>query len=251
MKSRTGPRILTTVAVFTMIAAVIGFAVTMFAGAFSSDYSAYGEVPIPGNQTVHLPAGRATVTFHTVLVGGGGSSLPVPALNYRITGPGGVDLTLTEDYGATTVVNNDARVRIGYLQVPVDGAYDVEFGGKVSAYLDPTLAFGKDSGYGVLPWIFAALFGFAIVDLIVARVWAARVRRRDALGGFQPPPVGLAFVPPPTSAPSVSHQRPASFTPSDEGIRVQTLNTLARLRDSGALTQEEYDAEKKRVLDGL
>ena len=45
-------------------------------------------------------------------------------------------------------------------------------------------------------------------------------------------------------------QPTGSFTPSDEGIRVQTLNTLARLRDSGALTQEEYEAEKKRVLDG-
>jgi hypothetical protein len=46
-------------------------------------------------------------------------------------------------------------------------------------------------------------------------------------------------------------QPAATFTPSDEGIRVQTLNTLARLRDSGVLTEEEYEAEKKRVLDGL
>ena len=48
----------------------------------------------------------------------------------------------------------------------------------------------------------------------------------------------------------VSVPPPDSFTPSDEGIRVQSLNTLARLRDSGALTQDEYEAEKRRVLDG-
>ena len=103
MKSRTGPRILTIVAVVTMVAAAIGFVLMLVLNAFVFDeYDAYGEVPIPGSSRVALPAGDATVTFHTVLVGGSGSSLPVPPLKYRITGPDGVDAQLTEDYGATT-----------------------------------------------------------------------------------------------------------------------------------------------------
>ncbi|MCW2512795.1 MAG: hypothetical protein JWR11_1837 [Mycobacterium sp.] len=247
MKSRTAPRILTFVAVFTMVAAAIGFAVTMLAGVFSSDYATYGEVPIPGTRTLHLPAGEATVTFHTVLVGGSGNSLPVPPLSYRISGPGGSDLQLTEDYGSTTTVNNDARVRIGYLQVPADGDYDVELSGNVSAYLNPTVAFGHDSGYGKLPWIMAALFGFGVVDLVIARIWASRSRRSDFVPSPTPTPTPNWT---PTVVPTQFGQPTGSFTPSDEGIRVQTLNTLARLRDSGALTQEEYEAEKKRVLDG-
>jgi hypothetical protein len=157
-------------------------------------------------------------------------------LKYRITGPGGVDAQLTEDYGSTTTVNNDARVRIGYLHLPVAGTYDIALDGTVSAYLNPRLAFGHGSSYGHLPWILAAIFGFGLIDLIIVRIWASRTRRRD-------------LAPPPMQAqPWTPTVVPTQF--SDEGIRVQTLNTLARLRDSGALTEEEYEAEKKRVLDG-
>lgn len=247
MKSRTVPRILTFVAVLTMVAAAVGFVVTLVLNAFVFDeYDAYGEVPIPGSSSLQLPAGDVTVTFHTVLVGGSGSGLPVPPLKYRITGPGGVDAQLTEDYGSTTTVNNDARVRIGYLHLPVAGTYDIALDGTVSAYLNPRLAFGHGSSYGHLPWILAAIFGFGVVDLIIVRIWASRTGRRD----LTPPPM-QAQPWTPTVVPTQFAQPAATFTPSDEGIRVQTLNTLARLRDSGALTEEEYEAEKKRVLDGL
>jgi hypothetical protein len=55
---------------------------------------------------------------------------------------------------------------------------------------------------------------------------------------------------PPPAPPPPRYEQPDSFTPSDEGIRVQQLNTLAQLRDSGALTEDEFQAEKKRLLDG-
>ncbi len=242
MKSRTAPRILTFVAVLTMVAAAIGFVLVLILNAFVFDeYDAYGEIPIPGSSSLQLPAGDATVTFHTVLIGGSGNGLPVPPLKYRITGPDGVDVQLTEDYGSTTTVNNAARVRIGYLHVPVEGIYDIELDGNVSAYLNPTLAFGHGTSFGSLPWILAAVFGFGVVDLLIARVWAARVRRSGqatpawTVGDDVPPPI----------------QAVPTYTPSDEGIRIQTLNTLARLRDSGALTEDEYEAEKERMLDGL
>jgi hypothetical protein len=238
---KSGPRILTVIAAVTMVVAGIGIVATLMLNAFVFDeYDAYGEVAIPGSSRLQLPAGDVTVTFHTVLVGGSGNGLPVPPLKYRMTGPDGVDVQLAEDYGATTTVNNDARVRIGYLHLSVAGTYDVELDGNVSAYLNPSLAFGHGSSYGQLPWILAAVFGFAVVDLIVARVWAARVRRShlDApawtVDDSAPPPIRA--VP--------------TYASSDDAIRMQTLETLARLRDSGALTQDEYDAEKKRVLDG-
>jgi Short C-terminal domain len=238
MTNRTAPRILTIVAVSTMVVTAIGFAVTLMLNTFVLDeYDAYGKVPIPGSGSVQLPAGDVTVTFHTILVGGSGSGLPVPPLKYRITGPGGIDAQLREDYGSTTTVNNDARVRIGYLSVPEAGTYDVRLDGNVTAYLEPALAFGHPSSYGRVPWILAAIFGFALVDLIIARIWAARVRRREVAGSPVPTP----------ATPWTPTVVPVS---SDEGIRVQTLETLARLRDSGALSQAEYEAEKKRVLEG-
>ncbi|KAA0092020.1 SHOCT domain-containing protein [Mycolicibacterium sp. P1-18] len=241
MKSSTGPRILTVVAAVTMVVAGLGFVATLMLNAFVFDeYDAYGEVPIPGSSRLELPAGDVTVTFHTVLVGGSGNGLPVPPLKYRMTGPDGVDVQLAEDYGGTTTVNNDARVRVGYLHLSTAGTYDVELDGNVSAYLNPSLAFGHGSSYGHLPWILAAVFGFAVVDLIVARIWAARVRRSDS--GAPPWSADDSAPPSIRAVPS-----PAS---SEDALRVQTLESLARLRDSGALTQDEYDAEKKRVLEG-
>jgi hypothetical protein len=41
---------------------------------------------------------------------------------------------------------------------------------------------------------------------------------------------------------------PASYPPSDQGVRLEQLKTIAALRDSGALTQAEFDAEKRRIL---
>jgi hypothetical protein len=235
---------MTAIAVVTMVAAAIGFVVTLILNAFVFDeYDAYGEVSIPGSSSLQLPAGDVTVTFHTVLIGGGGSGLPVPALNYTITGPGGIDVAMTEDYGTTTTVNNDARVRIGYLHLPVAGSYDIRLDGTVGAYLEPTLGFGHGSDYGSVPWILAAIFGFAIVSLVIARIWASRARQGER------------------AAPTTSYQPQASYSPSDQGaglpatsgqgVRIEQLNALARLRDSGALTEAEYTAEKKRVLDGL
>jgi hypothetical protein len=237
-----------------MVIAGIGFVVSLILNAFVFDeYDAYGEVPIPGSSSLHLPAGDVTVTFHTIVIGGTNGGLPVPALKYRIGAPEGVaEPQLTEDYGTTTTVNNDARIRIGVLHVPVEGTYDVNLDGNVSAYLNPTLAFGHGSSYGKLPWIFAAIFGVAVVDLVIARVWAARVARRPVpVPGYptSPPAFGVptwdaspAYVPP---------VRPlASYTPTEDGIRVEQLNTLARLRDSGALTEDEFQAEKRRILDG-
>ncbi|WP_319451918.1 MULTISPECIES: SHOCT domain-containing protein [unclassified Mycobacterium] len=256
MSRAFGPRILTTVAVLTMVIAGIGFVVTLILNAFVFDeYDAYGEVPIPGSSSLHLPAGDVTVTFHTIVIGGtnGGGGLPVPPLKYRIGAPEGVaEPQLTEDYGTTTTVNNDARIRIGTLHVPVEGTYDVNLDGKVSAYLNPTLAFGHGSSYGNLPWIFAAIFGIAVVDLVIARVWAARVARRPVpVPGYPAPSPGFGVTSwdaPPAYVPPV--QQSASYTPTDDGVRVEQLNTLARLRDSGALTEDEFQAEKRRILDG-
>ena len=41
-----------------------------------------------------------------------------------------------------------------------------------------------------------------------------------------------------------------SHEPTDEGVRLERLKTLGSLRDSGALTEEEFQTEKRRILDG-
>ena len=42
----------------------------------------------------------------------------------------------------------------------------------------------------------------------------------------------------------------AAQLPTDEGVKIEQLKTLAALRDSGALTDKEFEDEKRRILDG-
>jgi hypothetical protein len=222
-------RVLTVMAVATMIASIIGFVSTMVLNALVfDDFDAYGEVPIPGTGSVHLPEGEVIISFHTLIIGSGGG-LPVPQMSISITSPDGVpDPVLVEDVGGTTTVNNDARVQVWTAQIAAEGDYRITTDGQVSAYVNPTLAFGHGSPHGHLPIVFGVIFGIALVDLFIVRAWAARIARRGS-------PVDT----------------PEAYVPTDQGIRIEQLNTLARLRDSGALTEDEFEAEKKRVLDGL
>jgi Short C-terminal domain len=50
--------------------------------------------------------------------------------------------------------------------------------------------------------------------------------------------------------PNLPTQQAAPLPPSTDGVREQTLKTLARLRDSGVLTEDEYEAERTRVVEG-
>lgn len=237
MSTPTAPRLLTVVAALTMTVSGIGFVVALILNAFVLDsYDAYGQVPIPGRATLHLPAGEVTVAFHTQIIGSTNGGVPIPNLRVRVDPPAGVpEPQLTEDIGATTTVNNDARVRVWVAQVAAEGDYRITTDGDVSAFIRPQLAFGHGSPVPHLPWWFAAVFGLAVVDLVIARVWAAKLRRRSPAVGSPP---GLHVDPSP------------AFTPTDDGIRIQQLKTLAALRDSGALTQKEFETEKRRLLGG-
>ncbi len=185
---RTAPRILLIVAIVTMVVSIAGFVISMILNAFVLDkYDAYGEVPIPSSEVLHLPAGEVTVSFHTLLTGStSGSGLPIPKLGISITPTEGLpEPTLVENVGATTTVNNDARVRVWVATLTHEGDYRVSTNGEVSPFINPRLAFGHSSTQGHLPWVFAALFGFSLLDLVIASVWLSRTRR----------PVGLQDSP--------------------------------------------------------
>jgi hypothetical protein len=245
------------VAIVTMVVCLIGFVVTLILNAFFLDkFNEYGEVPIPGQATVHLPAGTATISFHTQIIGTtSGGGLPIPDLKMNIDPPpGAADPAVTESVGGTTTVNSDARVRVWVVQIPVAGNYTVRTDGNVSAFVSPRLAFGHSSSQDTLPWIFAGVFGFALLDLIVAQVWLSRTRRMPTAPGYDETFTGV-------NAPTVTafaDSPPQVFTPkfvdsygvTDDGARIEQLKTLAALRDSGALTQEEFETEKRRLLDG-
>jgi hypothetical protein len=232
-------------AVMTMVVSIVGFIVALVLNTFVLDkYNAYGEVPIPGRASLQLPAGDVTITFHTMAIGSPSGGLPIPDLRMNLQGPdGGSDPAVTESLGTTTSVNNDIRRRVWIAHVPAEGTYDVITDGKVSAFINPTLAFGHSSSLGFLPWAFVALFGFSLVALVIALVWSSRLKSRagPAVAMGQPLDFGM---------PTVPTQPARSYLPTDDGVRIEQLKTLAALRDSGALTEKEFEAEKRRLLGG-
>ncbi|BCQ08633.1 hypothetical protein JMUB5695_02070 [Mycobacterium heckeshornense] len=220
--------------VVAMVVGAVGFVAMLLLNVFVLDrYNAYGEVPVPGSGSLQLPAGEVTVSFHTQVIGSASSGLPVPRLGMTIIPPAGApDPVVTESYGSTTTVNNDAHRRVWLVRVPADGTYTIKTSGQVGGFISPRLAFGHRSSSDSLAWVFAVLFVLGLLNLICALWWSARIRRRPQPVTTQPPGPDTAY------------------TPGEEGVRVEQLKTLAALRDSGALTEAEFEAEKRRILDG-
>jgi hypothetical protein len=229
--ARRAARVLIVTAVALMVAGGVGVVVAPMLNAFVlGKYNAYGEVPIPGSGRLHLPAGEVAVSLHVEVVSGpGGAGLPVSRIDLTVIPPPGVtDPKVTESYGSTTTVNNDTHRRVWLMQVPVEGDYQIKTGGQVGGYISPKLAFGTTSAHESLVWVFAAVFGIGLLDLICAMWWSRRVRRRPQRA---------------TTA------RPAPIS-SDAASRIEQLRMLAALRDSGALSEAEFTDEKRRILDG-
>jgi hypothetical protein len=240
---RTTPKIFIVAAVLTLAVATVGLIVTLVLNAFVFDeYDAYGEVPIPGSSSLHLPAGEATVSFHTQTVGSpSGGGLPVPSLGLTITPPEGIPQPkVDENWGTTTSVDNDVHIRVWTVQIPADGTYDISTDGQVNGYINPQLAFGRDSSNATLAWVFGGMLVLGLIELTAAIIYAVRRGKRPSPGTS----VGATF--------SVGdlHEVKDPYTPTDDGIRIEALKNLAALRDSGALTEDEFEAEKRRILDG-
>jgi Short C-terminal domain len=243
VSSRRVATVARTTAIVLMVGSVVGLIATLFLGAFLLDkYDAYGEVPIPGTGKLHLPAGRVTVSFHTVTVGNSsGGGLPVPRLGLDIDPPAGVpNPKVTESDGTSTSVNNDIHRRVWIADVSTEGDYVITTEGQVNGFIDPRLAFGHDSGSSFGPWvgISAGLFFIGLISTILASVRLTRTKRAE--------PIAWQVATPP----AVTHTDAPVEIPSDQGVKIEQLKTLAALRDSGALTEEEFKAEKRKVLDG-
>ncbi len=251
MSSRRVAKFSLALAILMLVVSLAGFIITLVLNAFFLDkYNAYGEVPIPGSGSVHLPAGDVTVSLHTLVIGGtDGRGLPVPPLGVSINPPDGVPHpAVTESIGSTTTVNNDAHVRVWLVRVPVEGTYNITTDGQVGGYINPRLAFGHQSSYGYLVWVFVAMFVAGLIDLALSVMWLGRTRR-TAVVTASPyvhalSPDGTVVSPAVTATPAAAHE------PGDEGIRLEQLKILAALRNSGAMTEEEFQSEKRRILYG-
>ncbi len=257
MSSRRLAKISLAAAIVMVVVSVGGFIVALVLNTFFLDkYNAYGEVPIPGSGSLYLPAGEVTISLHTMVIGSpNGGGLPVPPLGVTIAPPDGVaQPVVMESIGSTTTVNNDAHVRVWVAQIAANGTYNITTDGQVNGFIDPRLALGHKSSYGYLVWLFVAMFVVGLIGSVMSGWWLARTRRK-AVAAVAPYFQASGPLESPTVSPTVSVVTPqapsaAAHEPSDEGIRLERLKTLAALRDSGALTEQEFQTEKRRILDG-
>jgi hypothetical protein len=252
MTSRRLAKISLALAILAMIVGGAGFIVLPMLNAFVLDkYNAYGEVPIPGSVSLHLPAGKVTVSFHTEVISGpNGGGLPVPQLGMDIDPPQGVpDPAVTESWGGTTTINNDAHRRVWVVQVPADGTYTIKTDGQVNGFISPSLAFGQESSFSWSVWPFVGVFVIGTVGLIGSTLWLARTRVTQPFAAMHQP-ISLGSPTDADMSVSAPEQALASHAPTGEAIKLEQLKTLASLRDSGALTEAEFETEKRRILDG-
>jgi hypothetical protein len=145
-----------------LIVSFIGFMVSLMLNLFVLDeFDAYGEVPIPGTGTLHLPAGDVTISFHGVYPEGVSidNDLSIPdGLEVTITPPSGVaEPSVTEKIGYTTTGNNDDGWRsVRVAHIPQAGDYTITTNGKTE-FVSPRLAFGHSSRFWFLTWLFGGL----------------------------------------------------------------------------------------------
>jgi Short C-terminal domain len=229
--TRFAPRIALVVSSLTLVASIIGFVAVMVLDAFVLDeFDAYGEVPIPGSASLELPEGEVTISFHTLITGRPTSGFPIPEMGVGIDPPQGVpEPEVTESISGTTTVNSDTHMRVWVAQIPEAGTYDITTDGNVNGYINPRLAFGHASSHGWLLWLFGGLFVMGLLELFAALFWSARVGKKAR--PLRPQEL-LTFTEPTWSA----------------GLQLEQLKTLAALRDSGALTEAEFEAQKRRIL---
>jgi hypothetical protein len=106
-------------------------------------YKAYGEVPIPGTKTLHLPVGQLAIFFHAETPSAGFGPLTIPDLHFNFGPPTGVaEPDVTESIGGTTKVDNVGWRRVWIAQITQDGDYKISADGKVGPFIWARLAFG-------------------------------------------------------------------------------------------------------------
>jgi hypothetical protein len=143
-------------------------------------------------------------------------------------------LTTTENSGAATTF--DAQQVIGATQKPQPGDFPLKRRRNRMMFWHRFTSWTRSSS--PLAWIIAVPLVLLSIIAVPAVLFLRRLRRRkepDSTGfaGWQEP---SAFAPP--------------SSPADDAAATERLRTLSDLHASGALTDAEFETEKRRIIGG-
>jgi hypothetical protein len=156
----------------------------------------YGEVPIPGSGTVHLPQGDVDVTVLYQRPDDDADGIPLPPLSIRIAGPEGTPPPEVVEGWRMKCATTDCDIQLGIRVVRVahEGDYRVTIDGEVYGPYQPTLTFGRFVWNDVLLALLAlgsvirlivlcvlCVFGFAVVLWVMAAVVSLTVTPTPAV----------------------------------------------------------------------
>jgi hypothetical protein len=176
---RTGYRLAIGVVGITVVAAIVLFVVEAVGA--NRDAHAYGQVPMPGRESVNLPAGEVIIFYGERIGRLEHSPLAVPSnLQLRVRTTNGQSLLGSTPYSFNQFNDGDyMRRSIAKLKVPEAGDYEAVSPTSVPGAVDPVISFGrngtKDFGY-VLFVLAGGLLLAAILGIgtaIVARMGIA------------------------------------------------------------------------------
>jgi hypothetical protein len=172
---RTGYRLAIGVVGITVVAASALFVIE--ASGADRDANAYGQVPLPGRESVNLPAGEVSIFYGERIGRFEHSPLPLPSnLQLRVRTTNGQSLLGSTTFALSQFNDGDyVRRPILKLKVPEAGDYEAVSPTTVPGAVDPVISFGrngtKDFGYVLFVLagglLLAALLG--IGTAIVAR----------------------------------------------------------------------------------
>lgn len=205
-----------------------------------ADDDAYGQVPIPGSASLELPAGDVDIAYRATTLTVGGKGVMVPPIQLDITPPTGVAKPLiTDSMSSSSKTNREVTVRVFTVHIKQAGTYRIDTKASVFASQNPRLTFGHSSPYYWVMWPFIGLTVLAGIALGLSIMWSLR-------SGKQATPLPSYT---PTYSPTYTPTYAGAQVPDDQAVRIEQLKTIAALRDTGALSEAEFEAEKRRILE--
>jgi hypothetical protein len=241
-----------TICIVTVVGAVLTITTAVNGPSFgalgfaSSDLASYAVIPIPGTRTVHLPKGTAQASFDALT--GEVASLPLPDLSLGVHPvAGGPDPKVTVARSTTTNSGGESETLAAEIHVATAGDYRVSITGGGN-YNAPKLLLGRSDTGNWLPIALITVIVDVAVFLVTALVLRSLRRRPGVVAAGAGSGAGSE-----RSVLSIELPRAAGAEGDGhgDGSAEDRLARLERLHEAGTVSDEEYAAERRRILDSL